>query len=533
MEGFCLTTREEISRRRTFAIISHPDAGKTTLTEKLLLYGGAISMAGAVKGKKNARHAVSDWMEIEKQRGISVTSSVMQFEYDGCCINILDTPGHQDFSEDTYRTLMAADAAIMVIDAAKGVEPQTRKLFKVCVMRHIPIFTFINKMDRESRNPFDLLDQIENELGIKTYAVNWPIGCGKDFRGVFDLETRHILSFEATGGQHTVSQTEVTPDDPALAELIGRDNHAQLAEDIELLDGASEDFDLDAIQSGTLSPVFFGSALTNFGVEPFLKRFLELTPPPLARIAEGETVSPFDEQFSAFVFKIQANMNKAHRDRVTFLRICSGKFTRDMEVYHVQGDKKMRLSQPQMMMAENREIIDEAYAGDIIGVFDPGLFAIGDTICSPGHKLKFDGIPTFAPEHFARVRHKDTMKRKQFVKGVMQIAQEGAIQIFHEPESGMEEVIVGVVGVLQFDVFEHRMRSEYNVEIIREPLSYQYIRWIGGIPVDKKPELIISEDTRLVQDFRDQYLLLFTSEWNIRWALERNEGLELRDFSKN
>ena len=528
-----LSLQEEIRRRRTFAIISHPDAGKTTLTEKLLLYGGAISMAGAVKGKKNARHAVSDWMEIEKQRGISVTSSVMQFEYDGCCINILDTPGHQDFSEDTYRTLMAADAAIMVIDASKGVENQTRKLFKVCVMRHIPIFTFINKMDREARNPFDLLDQIENELGIKTYAVNWPIGCGKDFRGVFDLETRHILSFEGDSGAHAVSKTEVTPDDPSLAELIGKDNHAQLAEDIELLDGASEDFDLDAIRKGALSPVFFGSALTNFGVEPFLKRFLELTPPPLARIADGKTVSPFDESFSAFVFKIQANMNKAHRDRVTFLRICSGKFTRDMEVYHVQGDKKMRLSQPQMMMAENREIIDEAYAGDIIGVFDPGLFAIGDTICSPGMKLKFEGIPTFAPEHFARVRHKDTMKRKQFVKGVMQIAQEGAIQIFHEPGTGMEEVIVGVVGVLQFEVFEHRMRTEYNVEIIREPLSYQYIRWISGIPTETKPQLIISEDTKLVQDFRDQYLLLFTSEWNIRWALEKNEGLVLEDFSRN
>ncbi len=528
------TMEEEIRRRRTFAIISHPDAGKTTLTEKLLLYGGAIAMAGAVKGKKNARHAVSDWMEIEKQRGISVTSSVMQFEYDGCCINILDTPGHQDFSEDTYRTLMAADAAIMVIDAAKGVEPQTRKLFHVCVMRHIPIFTFINKMDREAQNPFDLLEEIERELGIKTYAVNWPIGCGKDFRGVFDLETRHILSFEGTSGAHEVSQTEVSPDDPALAELIGKDNHAQLAEDIELLDGASEDFDAEAIHNGTLSPVFFGSALTNFGVEPFLKRFLELTPPPLARSsADGGTVSPFDESFSAFVFKIQANMNKAHRDRVTFLRICSGKFTRDMEVYHVQGDKKMRLSQPQMMMAENREIIDEAFAGDIIGVFDPGLFSIGDTICDPKKKVCFEGIPTFAPEHFARVRHKDTMKRKQFVKGVMQIAQEGAIQIFHEPETGMEEVIVGVVGVLQFEVFEHRMRTEYNVEIIREPLSYQYIRWIGGIPTDRKPELTISEDTKLVQDFRDQYLLLFTSEWNIRWATEKNDGLELRDFSKN
>ena len=527
------TTEEEIRRRRTFAIISHPDAGKTTLTEKLLLYGGAIAMAGAVKGKKNARHAVSDWMEIEKQRGISVTSSVMQFEYDGCCINILDTPGHQDFSEDTYRTLMAADAAIMVIDAAKGVEPQTRKLFHVCVMRHIPIFTFINKMDREARNPFDLLDQIENELGIKTYAVNWPIGCGKDFRGVFDLETRHILSFEGDSGAHTVSQTEVTPEDPALESLIGKDNRAQLAEDIELLDGASEEFDLAAIQAGALSPVFFGSALTNFGVEPFLRRFLALTPPPLARQAVGETVDPFAPDFSAFVFKIQANMNKAHRDRVTFLRIVSGKFTRDMEVLHVQGDKKMRLSQPQMMMAENREVIDEAFAGDIIGVFDPGLFSIGDTICTPSHRLTFEGIPTFAPEHFARVRHKDTMKRKQFVKGVMQIAQEGAIQIFHEPETGMEEVIVGVVGVLQFEVFEHRMRTEYNVEIIREPLSYQYIRWIDGIPTDKKPELNITEDTKLVQDFRDQYLLLFTSEWNIRWALERNEGLELRDFSNN
>ncbi len=525
------TTREEIERRRTFAIISHPDAGKTTLTEKLLLYGGAIAMAGAVKGKKNARHAVSDWMEIEKQRGISVTSSVMQFEYDGFCINILDTPGHEDFSEDTYRTLMAADAAIMVLDASKGVENQTRKLFKVCVMRHIPIFTFINKMDREARSPFDLIEQIETELNIKTYPVNWPIGCGKDFRGVFDLETRHILSFEGETGAHTVSKTEISPDDARLEELIGRENHEQLSEDIELLDGAAEDFDLEAIQAGKLSPVFFGSALTNFGVEPFLKRFLELTPPPLPREAEGGVVSPFDDAFTAFVFKIQANMNKAHRDRVTFLRICSGKFSRDMEVLHVQSGKKMRLSQPQMMMAENRSVIDEAYAGDIIGVFDPGIFSIGDTICAPSAKVCFQGIPTFAPEHFARVRHKDTMKRKQFVKGVTQIAQEGAIQIFREPETGMEEVIVGVVGVLQFEVFEYRMRTEYNVEIIREPLSYQYIRWIAGVPREELSRLNITEDTKLVEDFRERYLLLFTSEWNIRWALERNEGLELPDFS--
>ena len=508
---------QEIKRRRTFAIISHPDAGKTTLTEKFLLYGGAI--------------AVSDWMEIEKQRGISVTSSVMQFQYKNYCINILDTPGHQDFSEDTYRTLMAADSAVMVIDASKGVENQTRKLFKVCVMRHIPIFTFINKMDRESRNPFDLLEQIEQELGIQTYPVNWPIGCGKEFKGVFDREKRHILSFEANNGQHEVKATEVDLHSPELDGLIGTENRNTLLEDVELLDGASDAFDLKAVQEGRLSPVFFGSALTNFGVEPFLERFLELTPPPLPRYAGGQEIDPYDENFSAFVFKIQANMNKAHRDRITFLRICSGKFERDMEVLHVQGNKKMRLSQPQQIMAQEREIINEAYAGDIIGVFDPGIFSIGDTVCSPGKRFEFEGIPTFAPEHFARIRHKDTMKRKQFVKGTTQIAQEGAIQIFHEPFSGMEEVIVGVVGVLQFEVFEHRMKNEYNVDIIREGLPYQYIRWVSKSPVPVQ-ELHLSSDTKIVQDFHDNYLLIFTSEWNIRWALEKNDGLELAEFHK-
>ena len=522
---------QEIKRRRTFAIISHPDAGKTTLTEKFLLYGGAIALAGSVKGKKTAKHAVSDWMEIEKQRGISVTSSVMQFQYKNYCINILDTPGHQDFSEDTYRTLMAADSAVMVIDASKGVENQTRKLFKVCVMRHIPIFTFINKMDRESRNPFDLLDQIEQELGIKTYPVNWPIGCGKEFKGVFDREKRHILSFEANNGQHEVKATEVDLHSPELDGLIGTENRNTLLEDVELLDGASDEFDLKAVQEGRLSPVFFGSALTNFGVEPFLERFLELTPPPLPRYAGGQEINPYDDSFSAFVFKIQANMNKAHRDRITFLRICSGKFERDMEVLHVQGNKKMRLSQPQQIMAQEREIINEAYAGDIIGVFDPGIFSIGDTVCSPDKRFEFEGIPTFAPEHFARVRHKDTMKRKQFVTGTTQIAQEGAIQIFHEPFSGMEEVIVGVVGVLQFEVFEHRMKNEYNVDIIREGLPYQYIRWVSKSPVPVQ-ELKLSSDTKIVQDFHDNYLLIFTSEWNIRWALEKNEGLELAEFHK-
>lgn len=522
---------DEIKRRRTFAIISHPDAGKTTLTEKFLLYGGAIAQAGAVKGKKNSRHAVSDWMEIEKQRGISVTSSVMQFQYKNYCINILDTPGHQDFSEDTYRTLMAADSAVMVIDASKGVENQTRKLFKVCVMRHIPIFTFVNKMDRESRNPFDLMEQIESELGIQTYPVNWPIGSGKEFKGVYNRDKKHIISFEASGGQHQVAATEVDLSDPSLDSLIGEDLHSTLCDDIELLDGASYEFDIEKVRKGELSPVFFGSALTNFGVEPFLENFLEMTTSPTPRNSSAGIIDPFDPEFSAFVFKIQANMNKAHRDRITFLRICSGKFDKDMEVLHVQGNKKLRLSQPQQIMAQEREIIDEAYAGDIIGVFDPGIFAIGDTICSPKKKFEFESIPTFAPEHFMRVRQKDTLKRKQFVKGTTQIAQEGAIQIFHEPDSGMEEVIVGVVGVLQLEVFEYRMKNEYNVDLFKEGLPYSYIRWIDNKDIDPKT-LKLSSDTKLVKDFRDNYLLLFTSEWNIRWALERNEGLELSEFNR-
>ncbi len=530
--------KHEIERRRTFAIISHPDAGKTTLTEKFLLYGGAISLAGAVKGKKNARHAVSDWMEIEKQRGISVTSSVMQFNYEGYCINILDTPGHQDFSEDTYRTLMAADSAVMVIDAAKGVENQTRKLFKVCVMRNIPIFTFINKMDRESRNPFELLDEIENELGIKTYPVNWPIGSGKEFKGVYDRANRRIISFEANNGTREVAATEVDLADKSLAEVIGQNNYETLSEDVELLDGASEEFDIELVNQGKLSPVFFGSALTNFGVEPFLENFLKMTTSPLPRNTVDGTVDPFDEDFTAFIFKIQANMNKAHRDRIAFMRICSGRFDKDMEVLHVQNNRVIRLSQPQQIMANDREVISEAFAGDIMGVFDPGVFSIGDTLCAPKKKVLFEGIPTFAPEHFARIRQKDTLKRKQFIKGTTQIAQEGAIQIFSEPQSGFEEVIVGVVGVLQFEVLEYRLKNEYNVDIIREGLPYQFIRWItsekhidGGMDVLEK--LVLTSDTKLIQDVKGNYLLIFTSEWNIKWALDKNEGLELAEFNRD
>ena len=525
--------RKEIEKRRTFAIISHPDAGQTTLTEKFLLYGGAINLAGSVKGKATARHAVSDWMEIEKERGISVTSSVLQFNYDGFCINILDTPGHQDFSEDTYRTLMAADSAVMVIDASKGVEAQTRKLFKVCVMRHIPIFTFINKLDRDANDTFELLDDIEKELGIATCPVNWPIGSGKNFRGVYDRNTGKVTTYTDTQkGTKMGHATEVDVHDPELEEFIGTENKEKLLEEIELLDGASAEFDQELVSKGELSPVFFGSALTNFGVEIFLKYFLEMTSSPLPRKADCGVIDPMSEDFSAFVFKIQANMNKAHRDRIAFMRICSGKFDAGMEVYHVQGDRKQRLSQPQQMMASERQMISEAYAGDIIGVFDPGIFSIGDTICMPGKKFRYEGIPTFAPEHFARVRQLDTMKRKQFIKGISEIAQEGAIQIFQEYNTGMEEIIVGVVGVLQFDVLKYRLENEYKVDIRLEELPYEYIRWIENEDIDLN-RLVGTSDMKKIKDLKGRPLLLFINSWSVGMVLDRNEGLVLSEFGKN
>ncbi len=525
---------QEIKRRRTFAIISHPDAGKTTLTEKLLLYGGAINLAGSVKGKKTSKHAVSDWMEIEKQRGISVTSSVLQFDYDGYCINILDTPGHQDFSEDTYRTLMAADSAVMVIDGSKGVEVQTKKLFKVCVMRGIPIFTFINKMDRDALDSFDLLDDIEKVLGIQTCPVNWPIGSGKDFQGIYDRQKETITRFvesDTDKGQKKLKTINVALGDPQLDNIIGEENHENLEMEIELLDGATIPFDIDKVQKGELTPVFFGSALKNFGVETFLQHFLDMTTSPLARNSTEGLIDPIENDFSAFVFKIQANMNKRHRDRIAFMRISSGKFEADMEVQHVQGDKNMKLSQPQQMMAEERKIVDEAYAGDIIGVFDPGVFSIGDTVRSPGQTFVYEGIPTFSPEHFARVRQVDTMKRKQFVKGIKQISQEGGIQIFQEYEMGLEEIIVGAVGVLQFDVFKHRLEKEYNVEIRLENLPYSYIRWIEESPVDPT-KLSLTADCKKVKDMKGNPLLLFIHNWSEQTVLERNEGLVLSEFGK-
>lgn len=524
---------KEINRRRTFAIISHPDAGKTTLTEKFLLYGGAINLAGSVKGKATARHAVSDWMEIEKERGISVTSSVLQFEYDGFCINILDTPGHQDFSEDTYRTLMAADSAVMVIDGSKGVEAQTRKLFKVCVMRKIPIFTFINKMDRDANDTFDLLDEIEKELGIATCPLNWPIGSGKGFRGVYDRERECVILYSDTEKGTKEGETLEIPlsEKDRLLSYIGEEAYDKLIEEVELLDGASAEFDLNEVQKGELTPVCFGSALTNFGVEIFLQHFLKMTTTPLPRRADIGLIEPTEKEFSAFVFKIQANMNKAHRDRIAFMRICSGKFEAGKEVKHVQGGRVMRLSQPQQIMADERKILSEAYAGDIIGVFDPGIFAIGDTICMPDEQFTYEGIPTFAPEHFARVRQVDTMKRKQFVKGITQIAQEGAIQIFQEFNTGMEEIIVGVVGVLQFDVLKYRLENEYNVEIRLENLPYEHIRWIENKELDLN-KLAGTSDMKKVRDLKGNPLLLFINAWSVGMTLERNEGLVLSEFGK-
>ena len=512
--------QREIDKRRTFAIISHPDAGKTTLTEKFLLYGGAIRLAGSVKARKASKHAVSDWMEIEKQRGISVTSSVMQFNYDGYCINILDTPGHQDFSEDTYRTLMAADSAVMVIDGAKGVEAQTRKLFQVCALRGIPIFTFVNKMDRETRDPFELLEEIETELGIKSYPMNWPIGKGAEFKGVYERDKESIEIFQ--GGEHgqkEASKLEAKADDPALTEILGSALHEKLMEDIELLDYAGDEFDLEKVNSGELTPVFFGSALTNFGVEPFLEHFLDLTSPPTPRNSDKGLINIYDEPFSAFVFKIQANMNPAHRDRIAFMRICSGKFEKGMSVLHRQSNKTIRLSQPQQFLATERTIVEDAYPGDIIGVFDAGTMGVGDTLCAQKHKVTFGDFPVFPPEFFARVSPKDTMKRKQFQKGMTQLAQEGAVQIFEQP-GALDSFVVGAVGMLQFEVLEYRLKNEYGVDLLNHTLPYGVARWIDG-EVDIAALKGI-DNAMIVKDNRDRTVVLISNEWQMGWVQERN-----------
>ena len=521
--------KDEIDRRRTFAIISHPDAGKTTLTEKLLLYGGAIRMAGSVKARKAEHHATSDWMEIEKQRGISVTSSVMAFDYNGYRINILDTPGHQDFSEDTYRTLMAADSAVMLIDAAKGVEQQTIKLFKVCAKRGIPIFTFVNKLDRAGKHPFELMEELENVLGIRSCPINWPIGTDGDFKGVYHRDSARIELY--SGGNHGQSRVESvsgTVDDPAFAELLGGHYHSRLKEEIELLDAAGDELDMQKVAAGELTPMFFGSAMNNFGVESFLEKFLEFTMPPSARRAGDRIIEPDSEAFSGFIFKIQANMNPAHRDRIAFLRICSGKFEKGMTVHHVNVQKDIKLAQPQQFMAQEREIVEEAYPGDIIGLFDPGIFGIGDTVCT-GERFEYDAIPMFAPEIFARVSAVDTMKRKQFLKGIQQLSQEGAIQTFKENNIGVEELIVGVVGMLQLEVLAHRLKHEYGVELRVTNLPFRYVRWILNEGIDPA-SIKLSSSCRLACDSKDRPVILFENDWSVRWAAENNKDLQMADI---
>lgn len=519
-KGLDQVLQQEVDKRRTFAIISHPDAGKTTLTEKLLLFGGAIRLAGSVKARKASKHATSDWMEIEKQRGISVTSSVMQFDYNGHRVNILDTPGHQDFSEDTYRTLTAADSAVMLIDVAKGVEAQTIKLFQVCAKRGIPIFTFINKLDREGRSPFDLMEEIEQVLGIRSVPMNWPIGMGRELSGVYDRMKNQVELFQGDDHEKIQVQKVESYQDPVIREMAGEYLHDQLCQDLELLDVAGDPFDLEKVKRGELTPVFFGSAVNNFGVQTFLDNFLQLAPKPEPRHSIQGLVEPTNEKFTGYVFKIQANMNPAHRDRIAFLRIVSGKFERGMSVKHVRVGKDIKLAQPQQFLAQDRDIVTEAYPGDIIGLFDPGIFRIGDSL-SQGGDVVFDELPTFSPEIFAKVTVKNALKHKQYQKGIDQLTEEGTIQVF--TTVGFEDTLLGVVGQLQFEVFEYRMKGEYGVDVQLQRMPFQFARWIVAEKVDPSKFRI---NSTLVKDKKGNYVALFENEYAMRTAMEKNPGTQ-------
>ncbi len=517
---------DAVERRRNFAIISHPDAGKTTLTEKLLLYGGAIHEAGAVKARRAQRKATSDWMAMEQQRGISITSTVLQFEYRDCQINLLDTPGHQDFSEDTYRTLAAADNAVMLIDVAKGLEPQTRKLFEVCKLRGIPIFTFINKLDRPGREPLELLDQIEQELGLQTYAVNWPIGMGDRFKGVYDRHNQQIHLFERSAhGSKEAVDTTIDLGDSRIEELLEQDLYFQLKNDLELIEGAGSDLDLDLVHAGKMTPVFFGSAMTNFGVELFLRDFLGYALKPGNHESNVGEVEPTYPEFSGFVFKLQANMDPKHRDRVAFIRVCTGKFEKDMTVNHARTGKAVRLSRPQKLFAQERESIDVAYAGDVIGLNNPGVFAIGDTIYT-GQKLEYEGIPYFSPELFAVLRNPNPSKFKQFQKGVSELREEGAVQIMYSVDEAKRDPILAAVGQLQFEVVQFRLENEYGVETILDPLPYSVARWVeGGWEALEKIGRMFNTTT--VKDSMGRPVLLFRNEWNCHQLQQDHEGLVL------
>ena len=522
----------EAARRRTFAIISHPDAGKTTLTEKLLLYSNAVELAGSVRTRKNQRHAKSDWMAIEQERGISITSAALQFDYGGCRFNLLDTPGHQDFSEDTYRTLLAVDSAVMVLDAAKGIETQTKKLFEACRLRRIPILTFINKLDQPAQEPLHLLDEIEKLLGIPAVAQNWPIGDGPDFQGVFDIHSQQVLRFQRTAhGQHRADVIVRSIDDPQLDELLGSGPAATLRDDVELLTIAGEGFDKAQFLAGDMTPVYFGSALNNFGLEPFLEALLTLAPPPRPhRVEEGFLVAPEDPEFTAFVFKIQANMNPKHRDSIAFARVCSGKFEKDMSVQHPRLNRTIRLTRPYQLFAQDRTSLETAYPGDVVGLANPGLFTIGDSL-STGRTVTFPPIPSFEPEFFARIHNRDTAKHKQFHKGIEQLEKEGAIQRLTPENDPHVHPLLAAVGQLQFEVVEARLKSEYNVNV-----DLQYLPYTGAKRIQGSPEAIEAiqwpNGVVYAEDKQGRPVALYTSQWQMNRCVERNPDVRFRPFSE-
>ena len=515
----------EVNKRRNFAIISHPDAGKTTLTEKLLLYGGAIQQAGAVKARGNQRKATSDWMEIEKQRGISITSTVLQFEYEEAVINLLDTPGHQDFSEDTYRTLAAADNAVMLEDAAKGLEPQTRKLFEVCKMRNIPIFTFINKMDRPGREPLSLLDEIESELGLTTMPMNWPIGSGDQFRGIIDRYKKEIILFDKASRGKQSNEKRIRLDDVNISDYLEKDLLNNALEEIDLLNEAGAKFDDEEVFKGLLTPVFFGSAMTNFGVRPFLDSFLNLAKKPSSRNSNQGDIEPTFEHFSGFVFKLQANMDPKHRDRVAFIRVCSGKFEKDMSVKHSRTGKIIRLSRPQKIFGKDREVVDDAYPGDVIGLNNPGMFSIGDTLYTGNH-IEYEGIPCFSPEIFSWLRNPNPSAFKNFRKGVNELREEGAVQILYDVDESRRDPILAAVGQLQLDVVIHRLKNEYGVDSGLESMPYQLARWVidGWPSIEKIGRLF---NCKIVKDCWNRPVILFKNEWNLNQIIEEHPNLKL------
>lgn len=523
--------KEEIQKRRTFAIISHPDAGKTTLTEKFLLYGGAVQLAGSVTAKKQQRQTTSDWMELERKRGISISSTVLQFDYNGYRINLLDTPGHQDFSEDTYRVLTAVDGVIMVIDAGKGIESQTRKLFEVCRRRQIPIFTFMNKCDRPTLDPLALIDELEEVLGIQAFAMNYPLGTGEEFRGVYDRQTKEVHFYEKTvGGMYRSPEAIASLNDPEVKNRLSVQTHARLLEEIEMLDIAGSEYDSTAVLKGTITPVFFGSARNNFGVQLLLDGYLAHAAPPAPHSSGDQLISPDEEAFSGFIFKIQANMDPRHRDRIAFLRVCSGVFTRDMYATHVRTGKTIRLSNSQKLFGQTRETVDVAYAGDIVGFIGQSDFTIGDTL-TEDPTIVYDEIPRFPPEHFVLLHNPSPANYRKFRDGVEQLTQEGVVQVFYRVHAGTRVPILAAVGPLQFEVVQYRLESEYGAPSRLEQTEWKFLRWLSpDIPEERIRTLVIPTGAAVVEDSRGQLAILFPGLWALNYFTDKNEDIELSEL---